>query len=221
MPNMVDSLTAIDPSQEGQALSPQQLIARQAYDRMMSPQQFFQRQYTGFQGPAIADNSGLIGKTSLDSQNSALQMQGQGANAAQATMLRGKLGSSLDAAKDAAKDKAMGGMPHKSEAQIHSGISSQGSSDQPAFASAPAMGGMPNFLKSSPAAKPAPDSNMGEGSEMAQSSGASSHNPLSSMTDEHLNPPNKLGIRTFTDAGHDYANRLADQYNNMTGFFNQ
>lgn len=208
MENLADNLNAIDPQYEGQ-LSPRQLVAQQRYQRATSPYEFFQAKYTPFQNASIEDNSQLIGKTSLDSQNAAMQMQGQGAEMAQSTMRRGRLGAAFDASKDHIKQVVSHGAPMKSEAQIHAGINSQSSGATPAFADAPALGGMPT---SSPTAA-------ANGAASA-ANGAASATAVPKFTDEHLNPANAQGIRTFNQAGHDYVNSLADAYHKTANAVN-
>lgn len=201
MENLADNLNAIDPQYEGQ-LSPRQLVAQQRYQRATSPYEFFQAKYTPFQNASIEDNSQLIGKTSLDSQNAAMSMQQSGADAALAPMHRGRIGNYWDKVKDTAKSMVVnqqgGGASHKSEAQIHAGESSQGSGAGTAFADAPAISGAPS-------------------SAVVPSSGAIIS---PKFTDEHLNAPNEKGIRTFTDKGHDYINSLADTYHKANSAVN-
>jgi hypothetical protein len=205
MDNLTENLNAIDPQYEGQ-LSPRQLIAQQQYQRATSPYEFFQAKYTPFQNANIEDNSQLIGKTSLDSQNSAMAMQQSGADQMQSTLRRGRLGGAFDNAKNAVKQFISHGAPMKSEGQIHAGINSQDGGANPAFAGAPDMGGLPTSNPTTAAVKSA-----------APSSGGS---VTPAFTEEHLNPPNAQGIRTFTDKGNDYINGLADTYHKANNAIN-
>jgi hypothetical protein len=131
-----------------------------------------------------------------------MKMQQSGADMAQSTMVRGRLGGAFDKAKDAVKQVVSHGAPMKSEGQIHAGINSQNGGASPAFAGAPDMGGMPT---SSPT---------------AAANGAASATVVPKFTDEHLNPANAQGIRTFNQAGHDYVNSLADAYHKTANAVN-
>jgi len=209
MDNLTESLDAVDPLYNG-PVSNKQLVAKQNFQRMTDPYSFFNAKYTPFQAPTVEDNSQLIGKASLDSQNEAMKMQQSGADMAQSTMVRGRLGGAFDKAKDAVKQVVSHGAPMKSEAQIHAGINSQNGGASPAFAGAPDMGGIPT---SSPTAAAA-------GSAASATNGAASATAVPKFTDAHLNPANAQGIRTFNQAGHDYVNSLADAYHKTANAVN-